>query len=297
MPKVTYPRPCPTCGKEFKHGFSFFYHKQQCGTTEHRHHCPYCSLTFNYKCNLKRHVQQQHSKTPPTFTCPKCHDVFNSKQGMKEHLETVCADVKPSFRCWYCSASFRWQRTRQRHMRRVHGRVCRAQDINLLLHLQHLSEEKDCQNEWIFVESHPIHPDEPRICHCGQNNIQHYFFLENKFNGNRTFVGSTCIKNIDPRVGKVVGYFQYILRHPIQGTYVGDDSHGLQMFTVASNTQLVEGAEDVVKHLKPQVFKTEEGTFQVWVNYPQPATLVPGQSYDLRLKAQYVRGQLTFTVV
>ena len=69
------------------------------------------------------------------------------------------------------------------------------------------------------------------------------------------------------------------------------------MFTVASNTQLVEGAEDVVKHLKPQVFKTEEGTFQVWVKYPQPATFVPGQSYDLRLKAQYVQGQLTFTVV
>ena len=181
-------------------------------------------------------------------------------------------------------------------MRLFHGRVCRAQEINLLLHLQHLSEEKDCHNEWTFVESRPIEADEPSICPCGQNNIKEYYFLENKFNGNRTLVGSVCIAHLDPRVGRVVGYFQHILRHPIQGSYVGA-LYGLHLFTVASNTTLVKGADTIVNHLNPQVFKTLDGQWHVFVKYPHPETLVPGQSYALRLKAKYVQGQLTFTVV
>ena len=233
-PKITYPRPCPKCGKELSRG-SFFRHTKQCGTTEHRYHCPHCPLTFSQKDNLQRHVQQQHSKTPRWFTCPKCGKPFTTKEGMKVHLETVCAEVKSSYSCWFCNASFTRHKNRQIHMRLVHGRVCRDQDINLLLHLQRFSQEPDCTNEWMFVESRPIEADEPHICSCGQNNIKSYFFLENKLNGNRTFVGSTCIENIDERVGTVIAYFQYILSNPIQGTFEGHDSHGLQMFTVESN--------------------------------------------------------------
>ena len=118
MPKVTYPRPCPTCGKEMSKGF-FFQHKKQCSTTKNRYHCSYCPLSFSQKPNMERHVQQQHSKTPQWFTCPKCHQVFTTKMGMKFHLETVCAEIKPSF-------------NRQMHMRKVHGRVCREQDINFV---------------------------------------------------------------------------------------------------------------------------------------------------------------------
>ena len=114
MPKVTYPRPCPTCGKEFNKRM-FFYHKKQCGTTENRYHCLFCSLTFNYKCNLERHVQQQHSKTPLRFTCPKCNQVFTSKHRMKIHWETVCAELKPCYKCVFCNASFTRQESRQRH--------------------------------------------------------------------------------------------------------------------------------------------------------------------------------------
>ena len=35
--KITYPRPCPKCGKEISRG-SFFRHTKQCGATEHRYH-------------------------------------------------------------------------------------------------------------------------------------------------------------------------------------------------------------------------------------------------------------------
>ena len=44
-------------------------------------------------------------------------------------------------------------------MRRVHGRNCREQEVNLQLHLQHLSEETDFKNEWMFVESRPVLSD------------------------------------------------------------------------------------------------------------------------------------------
>ena len=182
-------------------------------------------------------------------------------------------------------------------MQNFHGRICREQDINLLLHLQHLSEEHDCKDEWIFVESRPIEADEHDICPCGQKEIKSYFFLENRINGNRTFVGSSSIENIDPRAGKIIAYFKYILICPIQGTYEGDESNGLQKFTVKSNTVLVRDAEEVVKHLNPQVTKTKEAKCEVLVKYLRRETLIQGRSYDLRLKAKYVRGHLTFTTV
>ena len=296
MPKVTYPRPCPTSEKEFSRG-SFFNHKKQCGTTANRYHCQHCPLTFSRKECLQRHVQQQHSNNPQRFTCPECGKGFTTTHRLKVHLETVCAEVKSSYQCWYCSARFTRHSNRQVHMRRVHGRVCREQDINLLLHLQHLSEERDCKNEWLFVESRPIEADEPHICPCGQNDIKSYFFLENKFNGNRTLVGSACIEHLDPRVGQVISYFQYLLTHPIQGTYMGEDHNGLHMFTVAPNTKLVQGSDTIVQQLNPQVFCNADGKQYVLVKCPNPETLVPGQSYELCLKAKYVQGQLTFTVL
>ena len=295
MPKVTYPRPCPTCGKELSKG-QFFAHKKHCAATENRHHCPYCPLSFSHSKSKQRHIQQQHSKTPLLFTCPECHQGFKTKHGMMVHLETVCAEVKSCYKCFFCNTSFTRQNNRQRHMRKVHGRICWKHDINLFLHLQHLSEEEDFKDEWMFVESRPIEADEHNICPCGQMDIQAYFFLENKINGNRTFVGSTCIKNIDPRAGDVIAYFSYILIHPIQGTYQGENVEGLQRFTVKSNTVLVRDT-DVVKHLNPQITETLEGTSQVLVKYPKQETLIQGQVYDLRLKAKYVRGQLTFTAL
>ena len=295
MPKVTYPRPCPTCGKELSKG-QFFHHKKHCGTTENRYHCPYFPISFSLKHHMQRHVQQQHSKNPQRFTCPECNQVFTNKKRMKTHLETVCSEVKPCYKCFFCNASYTRQDSRQRHMRKVHGCVCREQEVNLFLHLQHLSEEPDCKDEWMFVESRPIEENEHKICPCGQTHIKSYFFLENKINGNRTFVGSTCIKNIDPRVGNVIAYFEYILKEDIQGTYQRENDECLQRFTVMPNTFLVRDSE-VVEHLNPQVTKNLEEKWKVLVKHPRSETLIQGQTYDLRLKAKYVRGQLTFTAL
>ena len=70
----------------------------------------------------------------------RIHHKFTRKRGVKLHLETVCAEVKPCYKCWHCNATFSTQGSRQVHMRRFHGRICREQDINLFLHLQHLAK-------------------------------------------------------------------------------------------------------------------------------------------------------------
>ena len=86
------------------------------------------------------------------------------------------------------------------------------------------------------MESRPIEPGNYDICPCGQTEIKSYFFLENKYNGNRTFVGSDCIRNIDPRVTTVIRYFNHILENPVRGEYKGQDNSDLQRFEVNPKT-------------------------------------------------------------
>ena len=138
---------------------------------------------------MQYHVRQQHSNNPLSFSCTICGTELTSAKNLRLHVKTVRAFQKPCFDCWYCNATFTWKISRQRHMRCVHGRICREQEVNLQLHLQHLSEEDDFQNEWMFVESRPIQPGEHNVCTCSQTPIKS-FFIENKFTGNRTFAGS-----------------------------------------------------------------------------------------------------------
>ena len=88
MPKVTYPRPCPTCGKHFNSSH-FFQHKRRCGTTEHRVLCLFCPLTFAYKQDMEWHVRQQHSNNPLRFPCTICGTELTSAKSLWLHVETV----------------------------------------------------------------------------------------------------------------------------------------------------------------------------------------------------------------
>lgn len=106
----------------------------------------------------------------------------------------------------------------------------REQNVNLHLHLQHLSEGDDFLNEWIFVESRPIAPGEHNVCPCGQMGLKEHFMIENKINGNRTFVGSECIDNIDPKAKEVNYYIRRLLYQGLQGTYRGMTRNGLVLF-------------------------------------------------------------------
>ena len=107
----------------------------------------------------------------------------------------------------------------------------REQNVNLHLHLQHLSEGDDFLNEWIFVESRPIAPGEHNVCPCGQMGLKEHFMIENKINGNRTFVGSECIDNIDPKAKEVNYYIRRLLYQGLQGTYRGMTRNDLVLFS------------------------------------------------------------------
>ena len=179
-------------GRILAEEISFILEKRS-GFLQHRVQCPFCPLTFAYKQSMQRHVRQQHSNNPLRFPCTIFGIVLAKAQTLKLHVEVVHADEPPSFDCWYCHATFTGHNSRQRHARIVHGRKYREAKINLQLHLKHLSKGDDFQDEWMFVESRPIQPGEHHP--CGQTPIQIYFFLENKWNGNRTFDGSKCIYN------------------------------------------------------------------------------------------------------
>lgn len=112
MPKITYPRPCPTCGKNLSRGY-FFQHEKRCGTTEHRVHCPLCTLTVGYKHCMQRHVRQQHSNNPMCFPCMICGTELTNATNLKLHMETFHADQKPCYRCGYCNATFKGRAVRQ----------------------------------------------------------------------------------------------------------------------------------------------------------------------------------------
>ena len=295
MAKVTYPRESPTCGKEFSKGY-FFHHKKHCGTTEHRYHCPLCPLSFSQYGNMQHHVRQQHSNNPLRFVCSMCGTELTTAHKMRLHMATVCAEQKLRYNCWYCNAAFTRKDNRQTHMRCIHGPICREKKDNLQLYLQHLSEEQDFQDEWMFLESRPIKRGEHNVCPCSQTPIQSYFFMENKINGNRTFVGSTCIGNIDPKAGAVIAYFKNILEQAVEGIYRGQNENGLQKFAIKSTTRMVCRLHDV-EQLNPPVTRNLKGEWQVLVKHPKPVTLVENQVYWLRLKAKYVRGQLTFTAL
>ena len=210
-------------------------------------------------------------------------------------MKTVHAVVKPSFQCEYCKANFTRKSNRQMHMRAAHGRICRERNINLLLHLRPLSHNPDCRDEWMFVKSRLPKAGDTRICPCGQTGIEAYYFLKNEKTNNQTFVGSTCIRHIDPRVGLVIAYFERLLRHSTQGIYRGVDREGQRWFQVRSDTTLVKGAITTVKHLNPPVVR-HDGKCYVKVKDPRVLPPLIGHTYELWLQADYDQRHLLLIV-
>lgn len=135
-------------------------------------------------------------------------------------------------------------------MQDVHGGICREQNVNLHLHLQHLSEGDDFLNEWLFVESRPIAQREHNVCPCGQMGLKERFMIENKINGNRTFVCSECIDNVDLKAREVNYYIQRLLCHGLQGIYRGMNKNGLVLFSVDLSSGFIKHLSKV-EHLNP----------------------------------------------
>ena len=58
---ITYPRPCPTCGKKIKNRGNFFRHKKYCGTNA-KVPCLYCDKVFCRKDKMVAHVKKFHAE-------------------------------------------------------------------------------------------------------------------------------------------------------------------------------------------------------------------------------------------
>lgn len=172
----------------------------------------------------------------------------------------------------------------------------REQNVNLHLHLQHLSEGGDFLNDWIFVESRPIAPGEHNVCPCGQMGLKEHFMIENKINGNRTFVGSECIDNIHPKAKEVNYYIRRLLYQGLQGTYRGMTRNDLVLFSVDSSSGFVKYLP-TVKHLNPPVTRNMEGRWYISIYFPKENTMVYGKKYKIHLKTEYKGGRLRFTAV
>lgn len=59
---ITYPRPCPTCGKKYKNRYDFCRHKKYCGSNV-KVQCLHCDKMFSRKDAMKAPVKKLHSES------------------------------------------------------------------------------------------------------------------------------------------------------------------------------------------------------------------------------------------
>ena len=69
---------------------------------EHAFGCQNCTLSFSYRRNLLRHLQQHHFRG--TFACNKCSKTFSRQSSLNRHSRTHTGE-KP-FSCKHCSKKF-----------------------------------------------------------------------------------------------------------------------------------------------------------------------------------------------
>ena len=94
-----------------------------------RYTCPFCPFTYSNRCNLRQHVNEEHSQQKYGFS----------------------SDQNSLYKCQYCEATFATKYNRDVHLRRVRPRRFRERGVNLHLYLHCLCGRYDFQGEWIFV--------------------------------------------------------------------------------------------------------------------------------------------------
>jgi len=103
MPKITYPRPCPSCGKEVPSIFS--YHKKSCGTIQLRYQCLWRPVSFSRPSSKQAHVRQQPNNE--RFPCTFCENVFTKRQHLKDHTEKKHGEGRARRHCPKCQKQFK----------------------------------------------------------------------------------------------------------------------------------------------------------------------------------------------
>nr|CAI5841251.1 unnamed protein product [Callosobruchus analis] len=90
---------CNICNKSFTTGFNLKQHYTVHSEVKEIFKCPYlnCDRSYNYKKNLKFHIQHFHEKVAKSYECPidGCSMVFSQKQTMDRHVLRIHKNPKP----------------------------------------------------------------------------------------------------------------------------------------------------------------------------------------------------------
>jgi len=114
---------CPKCGVFIKHSTNFHRHVKRCGTSKYRVSCPYCSVTFGRKDDMKKHLKKHPApEVTQGFRCENCRKPFAYQMVLALHQEH-CGKPKPKpFQCTFtgCGKCFSRKSTLEHHQVHVH---------------------------------------------------------------------------------------------------------------------------------------------------------------------------------
>ena len=236
---------------------------QTVGTEKQKMHCPYCPKTFTLKGNWQRHVKQKHATMRPSrVQCSYCPMTFSRKANCERHVKQKHSFMRAfQVQFPYCVATFTEKESCERHVNHKHSteegdkqtedklrfdsihssRIPWNHNWEARLHsrLLSLSDGKDFMEQWRFIRSIDTHSYESS-CPCGKREIRYLYFIQNRFNGNMTFVGSECRKLFKKELSNVIYYFWYLISHGVRGKFVGEGTNGRQRFKLNVKTNLVK---------------------------------------------------------
>uniref|UniRef100_A0A904A6M3 C2H2-type domain-containing protein n=1 Tax=Anopheles quadriannulatus TaxID=34691 RepID=A0A904A6M3_ANOQN len=132
---------CPTCCKPFQTLAKLYWHRVK-RFVPREYKCKQCASTFDRWVQLKIHVEQEHSATPPSFECAECGKSFVLRARLVAHQKTH-TDRK-DHKCDVCGCAFVSKGLLKRHRRALHA-------------AELLFECKLCSKKFAVVEKLKIH--------------------------------------------------------------------------------------------------------------------------------------------
>uniref|UniRef100_A0A182TQW5 C2H2-type domain-containing protein n=1 Tax=Anopheles melas TaxID=34690 RepID=A0A182TQW5_9DIPT len=132
---------CPTCCKPFQTLAKLYWHRVK-RFVPREYKCKQCASTFDRWVQLKIHVEQEHSATPPSFECAECGKSFVLRARLVAHQKTH-TDRK-DHKCDVCGCAFVSKGLLKRHRRALHA-------------TELLFECKLCSKKFAVVEKLKIH--------------------------------------------------------------------------------------------------------------------------------------------